>query len=290
MAFAVQSLGIHQASEYPAFGEGFEDAFRNVDLAKADIFLKLGLSIGDKFFYENSVLQVVRNQSGAGITKGQWVKLFFGGATRLGTVAAAPAATAAAIASSFALVNGDLENPEQAIPSWVFITSGTGIGQRRRIRKNTGSTDSSANLITVSEPEFWQPNFQDPTVGRNAFGTAPATGDGLSVICPWEVTPTAAVYDFAQGVAMGPITNGQYGIIIVAGLALANCIGSTDALVAGKPIVISGTAGVAKGQVAVPGSATIAMQEASAICGFALDAYSGATALRAVWVSGESAL
>jgi hypothetical protein len=286
----VQSLGIHQPAYFPAFGEGYEDAFRNVNIAEADIFLKLGLSKGDKFFYENGIYQVVVNRSGGTITKGSWVKLFFGGATRLGTVAAAPAATKAAIASSFNLTRDQLVNPEKAIPSWVFITSGTGIGQRRRIRENTDSTDASANLITVSKAEFWLPLYQDPTVAPDAFGTAPATGDGLSVICPWEVIPTAAAYDFAQGVAMGDFSDGQWGVICVAGLALAKCVGSTDALVAGKPIVISGTAGVAKGQVGTPANATAAMQEASSICGYAIDAYSGASALRHVWVSGESAI
>src|SRR5581483_8141995 len=205
---SVQSLGIHQPAYYPAYGEGYEDAFRNVNIAEADIFLKLGLSKGDKFFYENAIYQVVVNRSGGTIAKGTWVKLNFGGATRLGTVAAAPAATKAAIASSFNLTADQLSNVEKAIPSFVFITTGTGIGQRRRIRKNTGSTDTSANLITVAEPEFWLPAYQDPTLDPDAFGTAPATGDGLSVICPWEVIPTASAYDFAQGVAMGDFSDG----------------------------------------------------------------------------------
>lgn len=286
MTFAVQSIGIHQPAYYPAFGEGYEDAFRNVDVAVADIFLKLGLSIGDKFFYENAVYQVVRAR--ATLAKGDWVKLNYGGATRLGTVAAAPAAAKNAIASSFNLAAAEVENPEKSIPSWAFITSGTGIGQRRRIRKNTASTDTPANLITVAEPDY-SLGIAATAVG-DAFGTTPATGDGLSLICPWEVIPTAAVYDLPQGVAMGAATSGNYTVICIAGLALAKCIGSTDALVAGVPIVISSTAGVAKGRIGTPGNVTVAMQEGSSGIGWAVDAYSGANALRHVWVSGNHAI
>ena len=285
--FAVQSLGIHQPAYYPAFGEGFEDAFRNVDVAVADIFLKLGLSIGDKFVYENSVLQVVRAR--AALAKGDWVKLNYGGATRLGTVAAAPL-TKAVIASSFNLAAGELENPEKAIPSWAFITSGTGIGQRRRIKRNTASTDTPANAITVSDPDFSVPAYSTAILAPDAFGTLCVVGDGLSLIAPWEVIPTAAALDLPQGVALGTATSGNYTVILICGLALAKLVGSTDAAVAGAPIVISGTAGVAAGRVTTPGSATIAMQQAGAEVGVSIDAYSGATALRHVWVSGAYAI
>ena len=286
--FAVQSFGIHQPAYYPAFGEGFEDAFRNVDVAVADIFLKLGLSIGDKFFYENSVLQVVRAR--AALAKGDWVKLNYGGATRLGTVAASPAATKAVIASSFNLAAGELENPEKAIPGWAFITSGTGIGQRRRIKRNTASTDTPANAITVSDADFSTPAYSTAILAPDAFGTLCATGDGLSVIAPWEVIPTAAALDLPQGVALGTATSGNYTLILVCGFALAKLVGSTDTAVAGAPIVISGTAGVAAGRVTTPGTATIAMAQAGAEVGVAIDAYSGATALRHVWVSGAYAI
>jgi hypothetical protein len=287
--FAVQLLGIHQPAYYPSFGEGFDDAFRNVDVAKADIFLKLGIQPGEKFVYENAIYGAFRNRTGSALAKGDWVKTFFGGATRLGTVGAAPAPTTAAFASSFNLVAGDVDTPDKSIPSWLFITSGTGIGQRRRPLATIDSTSAvTPNLITVA----LRSDFQNvaATSAPDAFGTAPVAADGLSIICPWEVQKTASVYDLAQGVCMGTTSDGQYGVVCLAGLALAKCVGSTDALVAGQPIVISATAGVAKGRVAVPGSATIAMQEAGAQVGYAIDAYSGATALRQVWVSGNFAL
>lgn len=284
--FVVQNAGIHQAAYYPGFGEGFEDAFRNVNLANPSTIVALGISIGEKFPYENAIYQAVRVRGGG--AKGDWVKLFFGGATRLGTVANGIAPTKAEIQSSFALVAGDLVNAEKSIPSWAFITSGTGIGQRRRILRNYDNGDSAKqNIITVAEP--FPSLGLAATASPDAFATTPANGDGLSLICPWEATKTAAAYEHAQGVLMGDVTDGNYGIICVAGLALAKCVGSTDALVAGAPIVISATGGVAKGQVAVPGSATIAMQEARTV-GYAIDAYAGASALRQVWVSGNGAM
>jgi len=282
--FVIQHDGIHQTAYQPAWGEGFEDAFRNVSVAKDDIFLKLGINIGEKFPYQNTIFQAVRAREA--IAKGDWVKLKFGGADRLGTVTNATAPTAKAIRSSFNLTADELVNIEKGVPGWLFITSGTGIGQRRRILANTGSTDASPNLITVSEPYY---SLIGDTNGIDAFATVPANADGLSLICPWEVVKTAAAYEAPQGVAMGAINDGEYGIIAIAGLALAKCVGSGEALVAGKPIVISGTAGVAKGQIAVPGSATAAMNEAREV-GWAVDAYNGATALRHVWLSGAYAL
>lgn len=286
---AVHLLGLHQSAYYPSFGEGFEDAFRNVDFAKADIFLKLGIQPGEKFVYENAIYGAFRNRTGSAVAKGDWVRLFTGGATRLGTVGAAPAATTAAFATSFALVAGDVDSPDKSIPSFTFITSGTGIGQRRRPLATVDSTSAvNPNLLTVS----LRADFINvaATAAPDAFATAPATADGVSIIAPWEVTKTAAVYDLPQGVSMGTTSDGQYGIFCLAGLALAKCVGSVDPLVAGQPIVISSTAGVAKGRMAVPGSATLAMQEAGGQVGWAVDAYSGATALRHVWVSGQFAI
>jgi hypothetical protein len=288
---AVQSLGIHQPAFYPSFGEGFEDAFRNVDIAQGDIFLKLGLSMGDKFVYENAIYQVVRAR--ATLAKGDWVKLNYGGATRLGTVAAAPAASKAVIGSSFNLAAGEIENPEKSVPSFVFITSGTGIGQRRRIKRNTASTDTPANAITVADPDYSITAFQSAIAAPDAFGTLPVTGDGLSVICPWEVIPTASANDLAQGVAMGAATSGNFTVILVAGLGLAKCVGSTNALVSGAGIVISGTAATAKGLYTTNAAftdSTIQAQESRSIVGYAIDAYSGASALRHVWVAGTYAV
>jgi len=286
--FSVQTSGIHRSAYNPAFGEGFEDAFRNVDVPSPTSIIDLGLEIGEKFPYENGIYQVVRVRGGG--QKGDWVKLFFGGATRLGTVAAGIAATKAEIQSSFNLVAGDLVNPSKGIPSWAFITSGTGIGQRRRILANWDSADvAKPNIIRVADIHPSDVTYSAITSG-DAFATLPVTGDGLSLILPWEVTKTAAAYDLPQGVLMGDVTDGQYGVICVAGPALAKCVGSTDALVAQQPIVISSTGGVAKGRVAAPGSATIAMQEAGAQVGYAFDAYSGAAGLRHVWVSGNFAM
>jgi hypothetical protein len=286
--FIVQINGISKPAYNPAYGEGFEDAFRNFDVANPTSVIDLGIEIGEKFPYENTILQVVRVRGGG--AKGDWVKLFFGGATRLGTVANAPAPTRAKLNTSFNLVAGELVNISKGIPSWAFVTSGTGIGQRRRIVANTDSTDATnPNILTTAGIHPEDVVYTDIT-SNNAWGTTPANGDGLSLICPWETTKCAAAFDLAQGVLMGDCADGDYGVICVAGLAMAKCKGDVDALVAGQPIVISSTGGVAKGRVTVPGSATVAMQEAGAQIGYAIDAYSGATALRHVWVSGQYAM
>ena len=263
-----------------------EDAFRAVDIAAADVFNKLGIEYGEKFPYENAIYQVVRAQET--LAKGDLVKLNIGTATRLGTVTNTVAPSAAAIVSSFNLVTGDVTNPSKSVPSFLFITSGTGLGQRRRILNNTGSTSSPANYLTVAE-RFDSLNLA-ATSAPDAFTTVPANADGLSIIAPFEVIKTASVYDNVQGVAMGAATAGNWTVICVAGLALVKCVGSTDALVAYSPIVASATAGTAKGRMAVPGTATLAMQEAGAAIGWAVDAYAGASALRHVWLSGCSAI
>lgn len=273
------SRGIQRTAVSPHLGKGRHNYFEDVSVPTADVFRELGLEPGDFFPYEGLILQVVRAQEA--LTKGDILRRSFGGALRSGTVAAAPAPTKAAVKTSFNLVEGELATVSRQHPVLSFISSGTGIGQVRQVKKNTGSTDSvSPNLLTVAETYealSFSPSGAD-TDSPDAWTTTPASADGIDIIVPWEVEKTAAVTDFAHGVSLGTVTAGDYTVIGIAGSFLTKCVGSVDALTLRGVLVPSATAGVAKGQTTLG----ITAVEAARVLGWSYSAYSGAAALRLV--------
>ena len=86
-----------------------------------------------------------------------------------------------------------------------------------------------------------------------------------------------------QGVALGAVADDEIGVIQVGGPVLAKCVGSTDALTALGTVVPSGTAGVLKG----PTTAGETAADARLACGISISAYSGASALRLIYLTGN---
>lgn len=264
--------GIYKVLEAPALGSGVRDALRDgsgMTLAQ----LRAGGSAhpGMVFPFRGGLFQVVQNVGGSALAEGDAVVYPYGAAGYSGNLTAA--STKAVLTTDDTFTKNALVGTKD-LPSWVFITAGTGVNQRGYIYKNSDA--SGASTITVAE--------KDPSLNKaatavpDAFDTAPDATSDYSVVVPFQVAKSAAVTDFVVGVAMHTLADGQYGIIQIAGPALVKCVGSTDALSAGGVVVPSATAGVAKGQT----TAGITAAEAARVFAVSFDAYTGAAALRHV--------
>jgi hypothetical protein len=106
---------------------------------------------------------------------------------------------------------------------------------------------NAAGTITVSLTDTKQSNLQ---IDPDAYVTAPATNDNLTIIRPFNVVaiPTAqAATALCQGIAMQAVTSGDFGLFQTGGIALV-LYEVTTAAVANAPAVLSGaTAGAVTG-------------------------------------------
>jgi hypothetical protein len=257
--------GVHVAPFNPYAGEGEQDAFLNFDVAATDRFYKAGLQPGDFFRFQEGIFQLAYNKNGSALAQGDLVTFYVHHSTLTVTAATADLLTIGA---------GGM-TADALVGYFVFVKTGTGIGQLRRILGNTTTT------ITVAR---YYPSLQLAAASSpDAFDTVPVNTDTVSIVGFDSVKKTAGVTENVQGVARGAVTDGQLGIIQVAGPCLAKLIGSTDAVTALGPIVPSSTAGVGKGFTTAGETAA----EARLNFGIAFDLYAGATALRHVFLFGN---
>lgn len=278
MTMLVIKDGIGASPFNPFQNEGEQDLFANYSLATADIFLKAGLQPGDFFRYNEGIFQVAFNRSGSSTAKGNSMTVYWNDASRIATLTAG--STAALLVASGAAFDVSDGTPGTGLNGkFVEVKTGTGTGQVRRILDNTATT------ITVSKPQFSLPGSTAATAPE-AFDTTPVTNDTIAVFGFDELKKTTAATDMVQGVALGVVADDQLGVFQVAGPALALIVGSTDAVTALGPIMPSGTAGVLKGFTTAGETAA----DARMACGIALSAYSGASGLRAVFLTGKNVI
>lgn len=110
------------------------------------------------------------------------------------------------------------------VGSYLYIASGTGAGQMKRIRSNT--TGGRAYFEALY-PEIGE---TDP------FTTDPDTTSDIVIISPWRVKPTtsASEVEIVWGYAPSAFTANYYGFIICRGVGLPLSGTDNNALVAGK--------------------------------------------------------
>lgn len=177
----------------------------------------------------------------AGLTVGQLVT-FATPTTGTITVAGSPVTTTAAVTTNIsnvtAGVNGEVNN-------WIYanITSATGVNLRR-IKANTAAATGN---FTVALPNYLLPNSP---LDLDVFDTLPTNADPCCIIRPYHtIVCTAAT--IPVGVTLGTVTQYNYTIVQVAGLAAVASVGNGVALVSGTPALpiaggaISGFAGTA---------------------------------------------
>lgn len=269
------SPGAHIAPFNPFSGDGPQDLFGSYSIAAGDVLLKGGIQPGDFFRYEEGLFLAAWNRSGGALAKGDACKAYLNAASRLATITAATNAVITCGAASFDVPSSTSLGLKG---KFVWIITGTGIGQVRRILDNTATT------ITVAR---YYPQLQiAATSAPEAFDTTPANGDTIAIVGFDEITKTSAVGDNFTGAALGAVAADELAVVQVAGPALAKCIGSTDALTALGSVVPSSTAGVLKG----PTTAGETAAEARLSCGISISAYSGATALRLVFLTGRQVI
>lgn len=269
----------HISPYSPFAGEGEADLFSNYSVPTAqDRLTRAGLQPGDFFRFREGIFLVAWNRAGSATAKGDAVTAYINDASRLATLTAATNSVLTAAGAAFDVPNASGE--PGLLGKLVFIITGTGTGQVRRILENTATTITVSKLI---------PSIQlsaTDTSNPNVFDTAPAINDTIAVIGFDEVKKTGAVTDNVTGVAMGVYADDALGIFCVAGPCLAKIVGSTDAVTALGPIVPSATAGTFKG----PTTAGETAAEARLSAGIAFSAYAGASALRLVFLTGKNIL
>ena len=135
--------------------------------------------------------------------------------------------------------------------AFTSVDAGTGANQTRAINTNT------ANILTL-ENNNWDVALD-------------TTSDYVTYDINYVCLATASEIPIVFGVAISAIAANEWGWFQVGGFCpLVRCVGSTDALVAGEPIVVSSTAGVARGMTS--GGSTV--DESNMRVGFALHASS----------------
>ena len=136
---------------------------------------------------------------------------------------------------------------------------------------------NTATTLTVSLIDDRVSNLQNDA---DAYTTAPAASDALTIIRPYDVVPLAlanATTALPVGVAVSAITSGDYGMFQIGGLALVQSKGDVTALVAGAPVVPNGATLVG----GVKGSAA----QSAAQVGIATAAYAGASGVSPIWLT-----
>lgn len=226
---------------------GAWQVFNDVNFTQAQLFSVGGGKPGETGTFRGNGYQLVQNRSGADITIGQAVSLYFANANRIGNLTGA--SSTSLLVTDDTLDAGLSGNKDW--PGFVGVTAGvfatTAAEQRRQIYSN--STAAGASTIGITDP-----NAGDLVDGpvNGAVGNSPeiiATPDATydyEVFCPWEVVPAnigAKATSVVQGVCCSTvISNGQFGVIQVSGVCMVNVDGTTD-LVAGDPLIPSATAG-----------------------------------------------
>lgn len=246
-------------------GAGSQSAFRDGDVTDAK-FREIGGAPGMVFPFEGNLFAVYRNRNGSALAEGEIIKLYFNAAARTGT---ASAGAADQFTSADTFTAGELV--DKSVASYVFITGGTGPGQRRKITRHA----SGANAIVYVADYDRSLNLAAASAA-DKFATVPDATSTYSIVLPWEIVKHSAVGDWIVGVSLSAVTDGNWSVFQIGGFSLVKSVGSTDALVAGSTFVPSATAGVAKGFT----TAGETVAEARLSFGMPIDAYSGAAALR----------
>lgn len=229
-------------------GTGRFQAFSDVNMTLAQI-----QSVGGGFPGEVATLwgqryQLFQNRSGGAMTIGQTASLYFGAASRVGNLTGA--------SSTYLLVTDDTHDAGLAgnkdYPGYIGVTAGvfatTAAEQRRQIFNNTPA--AGASKVGIIDPDAGAlsdgPVNGAPGNDPDIIAAVDATFD-YEVVCPWEMVPadnTNLVTSLVQGIVCSTtIANGNFGVLQLDGLAMANVDGTTD-LVASDYLAQSTTPGV----------------------------------------------
>lgn len=263
----------------PSIGSfGRWQLFNDVNLTYVQLRSIGGSYAGETGCVFGNTYQIVQNRSGGDLAIGDAVSLYFGAAARIGNLTGA--------SSTSLLVTDDTHDANLSgnkdYPGYIGVTAGvfatTAAEQRRQIFSNTPA--AGASTVGITDPDAG--DLSDGSV-NGAVGNSPeiitgpdATYD-YEIFCPWEVVKAdldALATSLVQGVVCSTvITNGQFGVIQVGGVAMANVDGTTD-LVAGDLLIPDSAAGVlSKWVVTTTDPTTAQVNQSNYVAGRILGAY-----------------
>jgi hypothetical protein len=200
---------------------------------------QLGLRLGDTFWLDGlqeasggNCFKVVK--ADAALSIGQLVSAATPATSTVGAAAPVPSTASINWVAGGLTVNAEVDNY-----IWTTTAASAAVGNLRRIKANT------ATAITVALPDQLRPNL--PT-DHDVFPFVPVAGDVAAIIRPHHVIVCTASLN-PVGVALGTVTQYNYTLIQVAGLALVLSKGDVTATVVNVPAV-PGAAGVVSGSAA----------------------------------------
>lgn len=256
-------------------GIGRYQAFTDVNLTAAQLRSVGGAYPGEVAPYLGNLYQMVQNRSGGALAIGDAVSLYFGAAGRIGNLTAN---STTSIIETDDTLDAFLAGSE-SWPGYVGVTAGafatTAAETRRQILAN--STTASASTITVAQADFSDGLVNGAaSLSPDVIASVGATYD-YEVFCPWEVVKSdldALITSVPQGVVCSTtIADGNFGIIQIGGIAMANVDGTTD-LVAGDLLIPDAAAGVlSKWVVTTTDPTTAQVNQANYLFGRILGAY-----------------
>jgi hypothetical protein len=144
----------------------------------------------------------------------------------------------------------------------------------RLIKGHLGNVVGANTQFVISKK---QPFFGIGAFDGDKLTVAWVNTDPIAIVRPYTVDVCGVAPDQPVGVALGTVTSGNRTLIQVSGVARANAVGSTDALVAGSLVIP-----IASGSVKGPLTAGITAAEVAAAVGIARQAYAGAVALQTI--------
>lgn len=237
---------------------------------------------GMVFPFQGNLYQVVQNRHGSDITVGQAVSLLIGDASRTGNLTGA---STKAVVTTDDTLDANLKG-SRVFPGRIFTTA-TALAttedmEEREILSNT--TTASASTVTVAQYDRSQGPNESATTSVDAYSATPDANWDYAVFAGWEVVLAdidAIATSAVQGIVVSTtISDNKFGIVQIAGIAMAEVDGTTD-LVAGDPVRAGGTAGVLVKHTYTGGGATGAEAlNGDFICGRILNAYTADAAGR----------
>lgn len=263
-------------------GTGRFQAFTDVNLTAAQLRSVGGAYPGEVAPLWGNLYQMVQNRSGGDLAIGDAVSLYFSAAARIGNLTGA--STPSILTTDDTL---DVLTFNEAWPAYVGVTATTfattAAETRRQILAN--SVAAGASTITIAGG----PNYTgysdgltqgNPNLDPDIIGTVASPPDAnfdYEVFVPSEVVKSdldALITSIPQGVVCSTvITNGQFGIIQIAGICMVNVDGTTD-LVAGDLLIPDSAAGVlSKWVVTTTDPTTAQVNQGAYVFGRILGAY-----------------
>ena len=224
---------------------GRKDIFTDVNLTAAQLRAVGGGYPGEVGTLFGNLYQIIQNRSGGALAVGDVVSLSFADAARIGNLTAN---STTSVLETDDTLDSNLSGSDQW-PGYIGVTAGvfatTADEQRRTILGN--SVAAGASTVTIATADFSDGLVNGAAANSPDVIATPGATYDYEIVCPSEVVKTdldALVTSIGQGVVVSTtISDDNFGVIQIGGIAMAKVDGTTD-LVAGDLLIPDAAAGV----------------------------------------------